>query len=264
MRSPFNESGRPLAGADWLEAHHRAKLAERQAFAHRLAELAPASVLDVGCGTGLWLQELHQVLPPRCRLIGIDSDAGAVAAARARAASWPREVEFLHREVHALGAGLPASDLTLLFNVSGYLDDSTLDGLLRGCAERGGRIAVRQYDGSSLRFGPMDGAMRNTIDGSLYAAVAHSGDFRHYDMDRLVEALHRAPFKRREIGFELFSRSAPFPDEFVDYLDGTIAWTREYISDDARLMLDDWWAPRQSGLVTSTYFTEVDLVAVLS
>lgn len=76
-----NSSGKPLADTIWLENHHRAKLPERTAFAKRLVELHPKSIVDLGCASGLWLELLNQLLPEDCEFIGIDSDGEALSIA---------------------------------------------------------------------------------------------------------------------------------------------------------------------------------------
>ena len=74
MESQENSSGKPLAAASWLAAHHQAKLPERTAFAQRLSRLNPESIVDLGCASGLWFEVLNQFLPSECEFIGIDSD----------------------------------------------------------------------------------------------------------------------------------------------------------------------------------------------
>jgi SAM-dependent methyltransferase len=257
-----NASGRPLAGSAWLDAHHRAKLPERQAFSERLAELAPSSVLDLGCANGLWLDVLDKVLPDECPFIGLDSDESSLLEARDRARSWARKAHFVHADLEDPDSAIPEADLTLLFNVSSYL--ANLDSLLALVAARSGHAAVRQYDGAALRFGPMDADDRAMIEQSLRASVAGSGQFRHYDLDRVFTAIQRAPFQKRDVTFELFARSSPFPAEFVDYYEGMLDWTRDYLSDAAGERLRSWRAARDSDPAAPGYFVEVDFVAVLS
>jgi len=74
MKVTDNSSGKPLADANWLEIHHRAKLPERIKFAQKLATYNPKKIVDLGCASGLWLELLNQILPNDCEFIGIDSD----------------------------------------------------------------------------------------------------------------------------------------------------------------------------------------------
>lgn len=255
-----NPSGRPLASAEWLEVHHRAKLPERRGFAQNLASRSPKRVVDLGCGTGLWLSLFDEFLPDDCEIIGVDSDPDALALAEQRAYPWKRRTRFELIDVDAELDAIPEGDMTLSFNLFHYLADPAE--LLKKLADQEGTVAVRQYDGAALRFGPIDTADRACIERSLLAAVGASDQFRHYDMDHIFELLHASPFSSRKIAFELFTRISPFPDEFLDYYRSTLAWTLGLIPVDAQLKLKPWLEedPRSPG----RYFFEVDLTGILS
>ena len=256
-----NPSGLPLASAGWLEAHHRAKLSERRIFAERLAVYKPSRVVDLGCGTGLWLELLNDVLEPGCEVIGVDTDEGSLAEARRRSAGWPRPVTFERLDIEAEPERVPAADMTLAFNIFPYLKAPAE--LLSIIADRRGTLAVRQYDGAALRFGPMEPRRRDLIESSLRASVGSSSQFRHYDLDRAFELLAKSSFKRKELGFELFSRTAPFPEEFLAYYEGTLNWTLDLLSEAAADALTTWLDQPSNG-GAARYFFEVDLTAILS
>lgn len=255
-----NATGRPLSSFRWLESHHRAKFAERAAFARRLADLEPTSIVDIGCGPGLWLELFNDLLPDTCEFVGIDGDELALDAARERASRWSRRVKFVHLDFETDSHRIPPADLTLAFNVFPYV--SNLPAFLEMLAARTprGRLAVRQYDGGAMRFGPIETAERIEVETSLHASVGGSDMFRHYDMDRVFEAVFGSPFENRDISFELFQRIAPYPEDFLEYYKGTLTWTRGLVSERAAELLDRWTASSR----TADYFLGVDLVAVLS
>lgn len=255
-----NPSGRPLASAEWLKAHHRAKLPERRAFVRNLAGRSPKRLVDLGCGTGLWLSLFDEFLPPSCEFIGVDSDPDALALAEKCAYAWKRRASFELIDVDAEAGAIPEGDMTLSFNLFQYLADPAE--LLTTLADQRGTVAVRQYDGAALRFGPMDPGVRDLIERSLLAAVGTSEQFRHYDMDRVFELLSASPFSHREIDFELFTRTSPFPDEFLDYYRSTLEWTLGLVPVDAQQELQSWL--EEDPLATRRYFFEVDLTGILS
>ncbi len=90
-----NETGKPLSSFNWLSAHHRAKLPERTTFAQVLSQLKPDSIVDLGCGAGLWLSLLDKCMPSTCDFIGIDVDECALEIAQEQASSWQRNTTFL-------------------------------------------------------------------------------------------------------------------------------------------------------------------------
>lgn len=262
MISQENSTGRPLADANWLENHHRAKLPERTAFAKRLAELKPKSIVDLGCATGLWLELLNSFLPPDCEFIGIDSDEESLSVATQRSKSWDRKVRFLHLDLEKDIEKIPAGDLTLAFNIFPYIVN--LDSFVEALREKSphGILAVRQYDGASIRFGPIDTATRQKIELDLRLATESSQRFHHYDMDRTFAALRKSNYKTVEYSFELFERVSPFGSDFIPYYIGTLDWTCQHISEVSADKLRQW--VNEDSLMITRYFYEVDLIALLS
>ena len=167
MYSEENSSGKPLANSSWLENHHRAKIPERTAFAMKLAKLQPKKIVDLGCATGLWLELLNEILPVECEFIGIDSDIESLEIAISRSKTWSRKISFMQLDIEKDAASIPSADLTLAFNIFPYIKD--IDKFINILATRTpqGTLAVRQYDGASIRFGPMPTAMRQKIEQDL-------------------------------------------------------------------------------------------------
>lgn len=259
-----NPSGRPLSSEAWLDAHHAAKLPERTRFAETLVQYQPLVVVDIGCGTGLWLDLLDQVLPPTCEFVGVDSDGESLVAARKRATRWQRRSEFLQMDVEREPDRLPQADLLLMFNVLPYLPDAAT--LIRRLRDSGrfSRLALRQYDGTTIRLGPIPPHDRFAIDASLHAAIGSSGEFGHYEMDRAFALIRELELNPERIEFELTERFSPFPTDFEAFFSATLSWLQDLLSEDAASRLraaEISWDHRVPG---GTYFSQVDLVAVLS
>ncbi len=262
MRTQENPSGKPLADVTWLEHHHVAKMPERIAFAKRLALLHPKRVVDLGCASGLWLELLNNYLPQDCEFIGIDSDNTSLEIAKARSTKWSRNSSFILLDIEKEAQKIPPSDLTLAFNIFPYIGD--LSAFLKKLSSRTpmGILAVRQYDGASIRFGPMLTADRQRMEVDLRLAVENSQKFKHYDLDRTIRALHDSLYTAIDCEFELFQRISPFPDEFIPYYVGTLEWTRDHLSEYSAERLQAWID--DNSLQQCRYFYEVDLVALLS
>lgn len=262
MITEENSTGKPLANANWLENHHRAKIPERTAFAKRLLELQPKTLIDLGCATGLWLELLNDIMPTECEFIGIDSDNESLDIAIRRSKAWKRKVSFMQLDIEKEVSKIPAGDLTLAFNIFPYIEN--LDAFIAGLASRTPRgvLAVRQYDGASIRFGPMPTSERQKIESDLRVATEYSQKFRHYDLDRTFTALRNSLYIENECIFELFERSSPFNDDFIPYYKGTLAWTCQFLSEASAEFLSKWMD--EDPYMQNRYFYEVDLVALLS
>jgi hypothetical protein len=170
-------------------------------------------------------------------------------------------VSFLHLDIEENVEELPPADITLAFNIFPYLSDPGQ--LVDLMAARRGALAVRQYDGAALRFGPMRQPDRALIEASLFASVGASEQFRHYDIDRIFSFLRASPFESQEIEFELFARVAPFTDDVRDYYEATLAWTLGLLSDEAKHLFMTWMNDGKDEQIPR-YFYEVDLIGVLS
>ena len=267
MKTQENSTGRPLADPIWLENHHMAKLPERTAFAKKLSSLKPNSIVDLGCATGLWLELLNDYLPNDCSFIGIDSDLESLDIAKKRSVRWKRKTEFLHLDIEKDVRLIPPGDLTLAFNIFSYISDLDKFIYLLSKKQPHGYLAVRQYDGASIRFGPMSTADRQQMELDLRLSTENSRKFYHYDLDRSFNALHNAlinsDYNNGEFGFELFKRTSPFPKSFVKYYMNTLEWTCQHISVSAAEKLKRW-IDLDPEFKLHRYFYEVDLVAILS
>ncbi len=258
-----NATGHALSSSAWLETHHLAKLPERTRFAQSLAQYRPNRLVDLGCGTGLWLDLFDKVLPPECEFIGLDSDPESLDLAGDRARYWTRKSNFILCDIVKDHAQIPQADLTLVFNLFPYLPN--VAELLEHFRlnRKAGRIVIRQYDGGTMRIGPMSFDDRCIIESSLRASLEASAEPSHYTLDRAYDVARACGLMVERLEFELTQRHAPFPREFTDYFRGTMDWMNEFLSDDARARLHEVLNGRPSAS-ESLYFSQVDLVAVLS
>lgn len=108
------------------------------------AETSPASVVDVGCGSGNLLAALDRALGPACRLAGFDHAATGIAHARTLV---PR-ADLRVASIEAYPAE-PVHDLVLCTEVLEHLDDpQPALALLRALRRPGGTILVTVPDGA--------------------------------------------------------------------------------------------------------------------
>lgn len=261
-----NGTGKPLSSLSWLEAHHAAKLPERTAFVQEVVSRNPKRIVDLGCGPGIWLNLISQYVESSCELIGIDSDEETLRIAKNKATQWPQNKRFTCLDVDCEPNTLPEADIYLAFNIFPYVQN--INGLfetIKNKLSANGALVIRQYDGSLLRLGPMGQRRRFLIDSSLQASVLGSTQFRHYDMDRVFEAINGSPFKNKNIAFETFQRVAPYPKEFLAYFENSVHWIRELLGEDAKEELTEWQqSVRMADVSSGSYCVETELVAWLS
>lgn len=258
-----NSSGHPLSSPGWLDIHHWAKLPERVGFARELSQYQPTRIVDLGCGSGLWLDLLDAHLPAKCQFVGIDSDSESIELAERRAHTWSRDSRFYLCDVEREPGAIPKSDLLLFFNLLPYMPNAGR--VLRDLRDNGklGRVVVRQYGIDAMRIGPMPVGDRRVIDDSLHASVERRGEASHHDLDQAYGLAYMSGLTVEKTGFELIQRHAPFQPEFAHYFDETVSWMIERLSDDARARLRAVCG-EPGAAVKPLYFAQLEFVAVLS
>ncbi|WP_419856070.1 class I SAM-dependent methyltransferase [Candidatus Poriferisodalis sp.] len=260
-----NSTGRPLSDPHWLKVHHLAKEQERAAFARRLAAYRPKRVVDLGCGAGDWLSSLNKVLPEDCELVGVDSDKDSLARVHERSLKWNRQTRTVHCDFVAQLDCIPDADLILLFNMASFVA-GPLE-LLSSIRHQSpsALLAIRQYDGATIRYGPMAESQRSSLENALRASLMASGQFDHYSMDRTLRAIHESPFANKSVEFELYWRLAPFSDAEAEYYELSLDWLHDHISEDLQRELT-LWRQREAAISGNSpaYMCEVELVALMS
>jgi 4-hydroxy-2,2'-bipyrrole-5-carbaldehyde O-methyltransferase len=128
----------------------------------------PRSVLDVGCGTGVYLVHAAAAGGPRLGGLGVDLDAAVVDLARRRLADAGLTGRFAVRHADIRTLVLPAAsfDLVLLFqNIYYFAEDERPDLLRRldGLLAPGGALVVASlFAGRSLAAAHYDVLFRAT------------------------------------------------------------------------------------------------------
>lgn len=262
-----NSVGLPLSGDDWLLIHHNAKKQERLAFAKKMIQDSDVkSVVDLGCGTGLWLDTFAQVLPHSSNLTGVDLDENSIKSARSKSNTWAQNANFILADFTNNRFNLPEAEIYLAFNVFGYVSEplKTLK-KLKSQLPTNSQLIIRQYDGSALRFGPMEHSSRLSIDTSLYAGVGASRQFHHYAADRVFSAIFDAEFKATNTYLDTYSVKSPYSAEQLLYIRNMLDWTSQQISEVDIDKLDTWAQTYLSDKNSNnSYFYETDFVAVVS
>mgnify|MGYP006271773387 CR=1 FL=1 len=155
---------------DLLEAYlEPGRLAFFEIVAGIAVELAPASAIDVGCGSGDLLAALDRRLGPGCALAGFDHASSGVARARTlvpRAALRVAEIASYPAE--------PQHDLVLCTEVLEHLDrPHEALGLLQALRRPGGTILITVPDGAIDDF---EGHVNFWSEDDLAALLAPYGE----------------------------------------------------------------------------------------
>jgi ubiquinone/menaquinone biosynthesis C-methylase UbiE len=151
-------------------------------------------IVDVGCGTGLFVSDLAQIVGPAGRVLGLDISPDVLALARRRCTDWPW-VACVQGDATALPAADGEFDVAVSVQVLEYVAevDRALAELQR-VLRPGGRVLVVDSDWDAFVLSADDEVLQARILATWRAHAAHQ---------RLPRSL--APRLRRS-GFELVRR----------------------------------------------------------
>jgi len=203
-----------------------------------IGEITGWCCLDLGCGAGGITNLLAQRVGPSGRVIGLDTDPGALAAARQWATMLGFEgIEFI--EGNAYSTGLPRRSFDLVhvrfvMSTSGEMD-ALLDEVL-ALTRPGGVVAAQEPDIEALRCHPPHPAW-SRLHEALGAAFSAIGGDVHLAR-RLFRVLRAAGLE--DVQYRPFIVGCRSTDPSVDYFPQTIesirtTLLREAIIDEADL-----------------------------
>ncbi|PCK29589.1 class I SAM-dependent methyltransferase, partial [Pseudoalteromonas piscicida] len=264
-KEKFNSDNNPLSSPDWLRDHHNAKLNSRHEFAKKHLVSNAKTLVDLGCGTGLWLDIYDKLLPESCDFFGLDESIESLRTAEKTAENWKRETSFAKVDL-SNSSKLPKADIYLAFNIFPYLKEpqKLLEKIKLGL-NPGGKLIIRQYDGFDINFGPMEADLKLSIHNELFFSLSKKNNFKHYERDSIFKLVTSSGFNVESIYFDRFEEISPYSDTFKVYLKNTIAWMKLFLTDVTSTAVCEWEFDYLDGDKNKvSYFKESYLVAIMS
>ncbi len=153
------EQGLELTSLKWLLDHHRTKEEERRRMVADLNLKPGDTILDLGCGPGLWTPLLAEKVKPNGRVIGIDFNPELIAYATDNLKKEPLKdiIEFQLSDLHAIPFADNTFDAVFFGNCFAYVTNpfNVLEEQKR-VTKTGGRVVAKDWDGALLIFHPID------------------------------------------------------------------------------------------------------------
>jgi ubiquinone/menaquinone biosynthesis C-methylase UbiE len=228
-------------GIQWLLDHHRAKEQQRRGMVDDLNLKSGDIILDLGCGPGLWTSLLAEKVKPVGRIVGLDIDADFISYASENLTDQYEEIiEFHEGDFRSVPFEDESFDLVLFGNCFAYVTDhqKVLEEQKR-VTRKGGRIAVKDFEGSVLVVHPMEPLL--TLKVVTAAAQALKDDppnppFDNFSGQKLRGLLLKAGLKNVSATSYAVQMLPPLIPEAKRYITGNAKWYadkgRPYLSEE--------------------------------
>lgn len=227
-----NECGLPLNAISWLETHHKSKLAERAQMIRDLHLPYGGTIVDAGCGPGLWTPLLARATGPRGRILGVDVSTAALVTARSRSQGAWFEPQVVYQQSSMEYLPVPTSSIDTIFsaNVCQYLPAPVETFALLGrYLAPGGRLVLKDIDFGTLRFHAINPSLQARI--FLARQEWEKQRIRQGYMfenswvgSRLAGYMRAAGYEHVQEKSYTITRRAPLTPEFRAYLQGIGEW----------------------------------------
>jgi ubiquinone/menaquinone biosynthesis C-methylase UbiE len=244
-----NESGLPLNAIEWLETHHRGKLTERELMINDLHLDSATTIIDAGCGPGLWTPLLARALGPGGHILGIDVSAEALITAQQRSRGQWYEGCVCYKQSSMEHLPVPNGSIQTIFsaNVSQYLPEpvATFEALGRYLVP-GGTLAVKDIDFGTMCFYNINIALQKRVFQARidWEKERILQDYMFEDSwvgSKLASYLRAAGYTNVEEKSYKVARQAPLTLDFRTYLQGIASW---FVSEEAPFLVredvEDW------------------------
>lgn len=216
-------------GISWLLDHHRAKELLRRGMVDDLNLKSGDIVLDLGCGPGLWTSLLAEKVNPAGRVVGLDSDTDFIRYASENITDLYRQIiEFHKGDFRSIPFEDDSFDLVFFGNCFSYVADrqKVLEEQ-KQVTKKGGRIAVKDFDGSVLVVHPIEPLLTlKVITAAAKGLKENPPDppFDNFSGQKLRALLLKASLKKVSTTSYAVQMVPPLTPEAKRYITGNAKW----------------------------------------
>ncbi|VEN73047.1 Methyltransferase [Candidatus Desulfarcum epimagneticum] len=228
-------------GIQWLLDHHRSKERQRRKMVRDLNLRPGDTVLDLGCGPGLWTSLISEKVKPEGRVVGVDSDPEFLEYASRRLSQERFEgiVDLHEGDFYSVPFEDNSFDVVFFGNCFAYVTDhqKVLDEQIR-VTRKGGRIAVKDFEGSVLVIHPIPPSLTLNVVTAAAKALQNNPPeppFDNFSGQKLRGLLVKAGLRNVSATSYAVHMLPPLTPEAKQYISGNAAWYADigkpYLSD---------------------------------
>ena len=158
MKNSSRQTGNEFASIDWLHCHYSIKTSQLARLIQSLPIQAGDNVLDLGCGTGYFLDHFSQLVGPTGSVHGIDHDLELLKIAGKRLCHLVNNNWTLSKgDMFSCPDKLGDANRIILFNCLSYIHDvqSALE-VIYDQMKPNSILVVKDFDASTSNYIPID------------------------------------------------------------------------------------------------------------
>lgn len=223
-----NSTGQSLADESQLNNHYRLAKAEYDACIAAVGIQKSWRVLDAGCGNGVFLPHLLQLVGETGSVVALDHAPENIEVAQRRISELglPSKVETKVSSVTELPFENGSFDCVWCANVSQYLTDAELDKAVAEfvrVVKPGGLVALKEADLAFWQFRPVDPRLLwRLLDAGVTAGDTQViGALRGWGISKWIRRHGMEVIKQQTT---LIERAAPFEPFALAFLSGLLQW----------------------------------------
>ncbi|MCB0064683.1 MAG: methyltransferase domain-containing protein, partial [Caldilineaceae bacterium] len=228
LSTTANSLGHQLSHTAQLDGHFRKCQAEYEAMARAVGIQPGWHILDAGCGTGVFLPLLHELVGPTGKVTAIDiaPENRQSAQMLVDAIQIGQNISIQEGDITRLPFADNMFDAIWCANVAQYLRDEQFGSMLQEfhrTLKPGGRLGIKEFDATTMQFLPADPELMLRLS----AARVSADDVQAWGTLRSLLArswLLKYGFTDVWIKNFVSDCQPPLEDWLIEYLGGFLKW----------------------------------------
>ncbi len=220
-----------LTDLKWLIDHHKTKEQERKEMVDNLNIQPGDTILDLGCGPGLWTQLLAGRVKPHGKVVGIDFSSGLIEYAIENLDEHLKDIiEFRQENFYTIPFEDNTFDIIFFGNCMAYVNDGNCAKVvkeMKRVTKNGGRVIAKDFDGAVFIVHPIDAELSLKVLSAAARSLKENPPNPSFDnfVGRKMHGLFlESDFRKVSTSSHIIQKFYPLTPEAKRYITGNAEW----------------------------------------